>query len=242
MKKGDLEVQVTPEDAGAVKVREEMPAGSVLAGGGLPRSHVLGYITGGVTPTRVRRVAGFCLMVMGAIHFVLGIGMGMLIGYEVWREISWRPISPDEILRALEYQFRWEMGPLPFLFLAIGFLAGPILLVLAWPVRRGHSIGSQLAMIVVAAELALAGLATAICGGAALVWGIDFTGRPEREKLWWLLVVPVGILVVLLLKDLCGYLKWISRNPITEKPAVAFMGKAKGAGGAAEELRKEVMR
>jgi hypothetical protein len=89
----------------------------------------------------------------------------------------------------------------------------------AWACRTACAAIVPLMMAGVAATAAAAG------------WGIIFGLRPvDPEALAWILTMPPGLFLVLLMKDLCAYLLWFARNPLTEKPGVYFVsGKAKAA-------------
>src|SRR5205085_5862714 len=47
--------------------------------------------------------------------------------------------------------------------------------------------------------------------------------HPNPLALAWLILLPAGAALCLLLKDLCALLQWIIRHPAAEKPRLAFL-------------------
>ncbi len=102
---------------------------------------------------------------------------------------------------------------------------GLVLVILARRVYLGRRGASRMSLAMVVPMMAAVAVVSATLACYALVYGL---GRgAERAALWWLLAIPPGVLVILILKDLVAYLLWISRVPMADKPKVAFMPRKK---------------
>jgi hypothetical protein len=199
----------------------------------LPKAPVLGYLSNISTPTRVRVVAARVVLAFAILNLALA---ALALGFELWN--IWQfahnlaaggwmggrivpPHSPalDDYLLAL----RIVLDVRTLLCLSLFPAPGIALLFLAGPIRRGRKAAGILALVYFLPLMLLLTLATALYGAAILVAALGFGSRPAPAMYVWLLLLPVGIVFVLLLSDLCGFLSWIARNPMVDKPPVAFL-------------------
>ena len=207
--------------------------------GALPRAPVLAYLANVSTPTRARTVAALGTLVVAAGNLMLGLGIVVLTVWQVYR-LTWRwrvaPTWTDywEEAQRLDSWFFYRSVPWGLIdmvlstgittrivLLAVLWIPALVLVILARDVYFGRRAASSVSLVMVMPVILVVALLTAIAGGGALVYG--FGRVPERAALWLLLVVPPGALLVLVLMDLCSYLRWIARAPLAEKPPVAFL-------------------
>ncbi len=191
----------------------------------LPRATVLSYLTPSsrLTPTRIRRVASWSTIGMGILH-LLGAGLGGWVAYseiEYWfRSFTWSSVVA-----------KWGYNPELCYFLAIViagsfylFVGGLMLFWLAHFVRRGRAGACMVATFFVGVMALLLLIASGMMGSKALLGPIWPTERsPDWTTLAWMPVALVLGLLVLIAKDLIGYLLWIRRNPLAEKAPVKFL-------------------
>jgi hypothetical protein len=205
----------------------------------LPRSLVLNYITRGVTAPRVCTVAFWTQFLMGALWLLSGAGLLAYIAFSspsvdsIWESILYvlggsSPglYSPygsrlDVLLELLEY-FLLDGPGFPascFLVLGVSYLI-PVL-----PLRRAKRWAAFLSLIAVAFGL-LALMMTSVSFASAAIMAVIPVGGPTRDPpshLLFFLPFVLALLLVLINVDLFGYLRWIFRNPIAEKPLKKFI-------------------
>ena len=102
-------------------------------------------------------------------------------------------------------------------------LAALLLGLVAAPVRRGRRVPALLALLYLVPLTILITLVIASGCAAILVFGLGIAGKPESGFLPWLLLLPLPIFIILLLKDLCSFLKWIAGQPAADKPPTPFL-------------------
>jgi len=211
--------------------------GEGFSGESLPRAPVLGYLSNISTPTRVRIVTARVVLVFASINLFVAAWATARGSWDIWQlahanaamRVRWAflpgPATPtiDEYIEAV----RENIGSV-FLF---GFCVTPgcMLLFLAGPIRRGRLIPSILAIAYFVPLAFLTALATAFATAMEFVMAVGL-GRPEPVKYLWLWILPVGAVIVLLLKDVCGFLWWIARNPMIDKPPETFLPRKMNAG------------
>jgi hypothetical protein len=202
------------------------------AGVTLPRAPVLGYLTNISTPTRVRIVAARVVLVLAVLNLALAALTLVMTGWDCWqiahdraalRGVWGGPALPPTLD---DYRYALWHGPGIVAFVCFVFFMAPgiVLLFLSGPIRRGHKIPSILAVLYFVPLMLLSVLAAALFASEILVEVLGIAGRPHPAMCFWLVVLPVAVLVVLLLNDLCRFLIWIARNPMIDKPRVAFLG------------------
>ena len=79
-------------------------------------------------------------------------------------------------------------------------------------------------MLALAGTMLLVGLAGAYVGAVAFDRGLG-TWKLQGEPVYflWLLGSVVAVLLIAILNDIFGYVRWILKNPGQEKPPVAFL-------------------
>jgi len=115
--------------------------------------------------------------------------------------------------------------------LAVFFVQGGItLLICAGPVRKGSRFACRWCVAMIAPVMCLMLFVGAILGAVALLSGLGLFTRHKGEPIYllWLFATAVLGIVGLMLWDVIGYLRCIARNPLTEKPPVAFLPKSSG--------------
>jgi hypothetical protein len=198
----------------------------------LPKAPVLGYFSSISSPTRVRVIAAGALFWLAVVHLDLAGLVFLIASWDIWqhaREYSfgrfgfafYTPLIPS--LENFRDALQYDTGYLePFYF--VPALAPALLLFLvAAPVRRGRRIPTFLARLYLVPLTILITILTAIGTGAVLVFALGIPTRPEPGFLPWLLLLPLPVLFILLLNDLCSFLNWIARQPTAEKPPVSFL-------------------
>ena len=209
-----------------------------VAGSDLPRAPVLSYITGAVgTPTRVRRVAARATLMVGIVLLGMVLAWGCVEAVRVYElarlEAKFRPMRmlafghPLAGGPALPASPTWDdygyavrivlVNGVTVFWGLVALLPGLLLTTMSPGVRRGRAGPCVVSALCLLPYFAILALLTVLLPTAALM---------PREA-WYLrllvLAVPVGVLMILLLKDLCGFLFWIARHPITEKPRLDFV-------------------
>ena len=197
----------------------------------MPKAPILGYVSNVTTPTRVRIVAargvfwiGVLLGAMSVVLFFLlagrfvehELGSGPLFSYPLQEWIDGLKNSPGYLI-------------LVFLILFGVFTPALILMGFAAPIRRGRAAPSVIAMIPLVGIILFVMVATALFLGSKV---LDIFDRkdPDYGAAFSFVLLPIPVLIVLVLKDLCEFLLWIARNPIAEKPAVAFLPEKRRGG------------
>ncbi len=209
----------------------------------LPHAPILSYLTQTKTLSRARRVTAVATSILGLLGTAIGAWIlvsNALTVYGLAKHFAaGAPISRIDIGDAIDdlreqWQFAFPVGIRVFgtleariTYVVLFGFPGMSLLLLVPLVWRGRAWACRMACVMVVPLMIVAVTATA----GAVGWGLMFGLRPvEFNALVWLLTMPLGLFLVLLMKDLCAYLLWIARNPLTEKPGVHFVsGKAKAA-------------
>jgi hypothetical protein len=214
----------------------------------LPQARILGYIGHVTTPTRVRTIAARLVSCLGWLHLLFAAWMLTLIViyvttrapmYTAWRGHFWvrRPLPVPAPIAApvappvpgfTDYRSAFfdalRITPERFVGLLLTFPAGLLLVLLAGTVRKGQRLGSILCIGGLVPLIAFLALVAAALGGQAVIYTFGIF-RAERSLVAvpWLLATAFCCLLLLLLIDLCGYLRWIARHPTAEKPPVPFL-------------------
>ncbi len=191
----------------------------------LPSAHVLSYLTNLNTPTRVRLVAARCTLLIGLLVFLLNMPLLLWAAYDLWRQYrsvrAWfGPLSWSDC-----YEF-FDTELLTLLFLAAFSGIALALALLSLPIRRAHRPACLAAILLLLPVVLVVLGATGSVASLGLFVGLDIGAvhpAPRYEFLLLELFVPIGILLTLLLKDLCGFLRWIAAHPIAEKPPEPFL-------------------
>lgn len=208
-----------------------MPEEQEVTSTELPRAPVLSYITrAATTPTRVRLVAAWGVLVVALVYGALMLACAYLIYQDLRNYLGWRWTTLQVIFECWQYSGTLQVETV---FSGISLVMGCVLVILAGAVRRGRRLPSLAAAWCMFPLMLLIAAVVIVRGGMAIIEGAGLVGRAEPWAFWWLLIVPPGVLGILLLKDLCAYLFWIARNPISEKLPVDFLpGKGSRAGSA----------
>ena len=208
----------------------------------LPKAHVLNYVARVSTPTRVRRIAATCSVALAVVYFALAVTLGGWL-FTVIRNlmmarrffppfIRGRGFLPPPSPSFWDYvnvtRLEFEEYPLPFLALAGCVLLGATAAAFAGSVKGGKRTASYCVLATVVPLMIFAAVVTATYIAAAAVDVFNLSPPRKLESAWYFLVVPIGALVILLMVDLCSFLWWIARNPITDKPAGALPFSKKG--------------
>jgi len=207
-------------------------AGDAAAGEALPSTVVLSYVANMSTPTRVRVVAARALMVWGGVNVLLGTWALAVVGTDVYRtakdlargRLGWLrmggrrkaiPVSVNvhDVLQAVGQEIRYLItGGLIHLWFSRG-------------VRRGRRAATLLSIAALGPQIAVIVLLTAlaICGIVLEGLGFGF-GRSARPMLlMWVTMLPVPVVGILVLHDVLKFLRWIRRNPMTERTGEPFI-------------------
>jgi hypothetical protein len=210
----------------------------------LPRAPVLSYLVGLTSPTRVRKIAAVGCLLVGLTS--LGLLL-LLVGLTLWQAYQeatrWgAPLTARDFLEALsnlpQYYFGYADSPAMLfnvcakcpLYLR-GFIACLLLcvalglLVFSRGVHRGRAAPCRLSAALLLPFGALMLPIILLPAGLGLVFGLGT--HPQPASLLLVLILPPGILLLLLLKDLFAYLMWIARVPAAEKPKVPFLPAAR---------------
>ena len=194
-----------------------------VEGEGVPRTHVLGYLTNSaMTATRVRMVTATAMRWI-AIPFLIAAVLGLCAfisrALEIWTMFShygyWysRYFLEDEVEREFGWHFLMLMGP-----------SAVALLACADSVRKGRTAACRLGFVMLLPLVFAAMVAGAETGMWALYMGAGFYRSAANPiYLWWFVGTVTATFVALLLWDVGTYLRWIARNPLAEKPPVPFL-------------------
>jgi len=218
----------------------------------LPGGRLLNYVGSVNTPTRARRVASTAVMVVGVIQLIIAV---VLVGFFVARVIdrarsyaTWARSAhvvglhgglvvtpgspmPEDYLKSTQREL--EMIP-PELVLGLpAAFFGLLLLLFHRAVNRGQKVPCYLCLASVIPLMCAMAISSAGFGALGLMFGVGlFREPPSWRAVPCLAGIVVCGLIVLLMKDLCGFLRWIAKQPSAEKPAVPFLAvKAPGVGG-----------
>jgi hypothetical protein len=189
----------------------------------LPRSHVLSYVAAADSPTRVRQLAARAVLVLAVVHWIAAVVFLVILALDVLRiftgysslPLPFRPPVSEMVREAL------EQSTASIVFVVFFVTFGVVYFACARPIRRGRKAACRLAILAVVPLIL-----------ACLMAAVGFIGLPifallERDMppLLLLLLVPgaIFVLIVMLLGDLCGFLSWIAKNPITDKPPIPFI-------------------
>ena len=212
-----------------------------ISGESLPRAPVLAYLSNISTPTRVRIVVARVVLVFAILNLLVAALTLALAVWDVWkiahelaagRVFWWGPGRPPPGLALgpgsptlSDYLEALRIGPgiTALVYLSLFLTPGTAFLFLSGLIRRGGKIASILALFYFVPLMVLSLLATPMFASAILVDALGLAGRPHPIMYLWLLVIPAGVFIVLLLQDLCGFLRWIARNPMVDKPPVPFL-------------------
>jgi hypothetical protein len=198
----------------------------------LPKALVLSYVASTESPTRVRQLTARTLRIIGGLMLLTATLLFCVLTHSFWQmyreyvavSVRWRALGLGPyIFRDAAYN--WGTDTFPALIaLAATICLGVTQTAVAGPVFRARKAGCVVAFLSLVPPMLAIGFTTACAAGLALVVGAGVGATRARPlNLLWLLTMPIGILLVLLLKDLMGYLRWIARNPITEKLPVRFL-------------------
>jgi hypothetical protein len=188
-----------------------------------PKAPILSYLSNISTPTRVRRLAAIGLAASSLFYWAGGGLLCWLLGTLVWGDaeyLAWSrgagtPTLPDFIGAGKEH--------LLLTALAGVVLAGALLeVLLAKPVHRGSRTASIMGLAMLLPVFPVVILLAAAMTSFALQILLD----PRRESFrpcLWLLALPAGVLLILLMKDLGACLLWIAHHPQADKPPVPFL-------------------
>ena len=208
----------------------------------LPRTHVLSYVSSISSPTRVRIVAARVTRLAGFLNAALGVLLAASIGWDTYRRAemlagAWigppgpifpphpvvRGMSVSVVLEALAFTVRHE--PFMVFCLVVAASSAVFLWLMAAPIKRGASAASRATQAYFGAWIIPAFLATVSLGVYAFARAgiVVHEQHPNRWALWWLFMLPVGSVAILILRDICVLLVWITRNPGAEKPRVPFL-------------------
>jgi len=114
---------------------------------------------------------------------------------------------------------------IPVFLLLMLLIHAIVLFIFFRAVHRGNVLVCRAACVLVALWVVPLGLFTAFSGivGIYPIYARMTDSDQSLAPAMMLLLVPLGILLLVLLKDLCTFLNWISRMPSLEKPPESFM-------------------
>jgi hypothetical protein len=197
----------------------------------LPRANVLNYITTADSPTRVRQIASWAVLLLAIAYLALAMWSGYC-GYKLaeyysmyYRVITgpsypgWRWLLSDPWMRSWVLSLiRWP------LLLLLSVVCAAVLFICAVPVRRGRRRFCYLAAVALLPLMLVVLGFSAWLGGWALLDGTFLGGKHLNVRtLYWLIPSALLAVVAALIYDVMKYLRWIARNPITEKPKGSFL-------------------
>jgi hypothetical protein len=189
----------------------------------LPRAHVLSYVATADSPTRVRQLAARGVLALAILHAMGAVFFLAVTAFDVVRivkfyygiPLAFRPPTSEMVSEALKQSVAGIAFTVSFITLAVVCFA------CVRPIRRARKAACWIAILaIVPPILACFMLAAGLIGGPIFMM---FDG--ERNPLLLLLLIPgaTAVLIILLLWDLCAFLSWIAKNPVTEKPPVPFI-------------------
>jgi len=207
----------------------------------LPGGRLLNYVGSVNTPTRAKRVAGTATLAVGIAYLAAAVLMLGAFGWEVrrlavdvarWAGIIWHgdagvgPPAPSPDFGNYVEGFNAALRHEPEMFVlgVVGGFCGLLLVVFCRAVKRGQRVPAYISIASLFPLMLMAGSASAGFGAGFLMFALGLFHEPRS---WWALPCFLGLaacgLIVLLLKDLCGFLRWIGKQPSAEKPAAAFL-------------------
>jgi hypothetical protein len=190
----------------------------------IPPTTVLGYLTRGGEPTRVRSIAAKTMVLVGMLDFLLAISLialGLTDNLSRYGNFRYY-IEAGNYLAALRNFISDESQFV--IASAILLTYGVMSLVLAGPVKRGRRSSSLVTWWSLAPLAPLVLLSAGAAATGVVIYTVGFFGRPDLPLSALLAVcTAVAALYVLLLKDLMAYLRWIAINPATEKQPQRFL-------------------
>jgi len=167
----------------------------------LPKTHVLNYVARVSTPTRVRKIAATCSVVIAVVYFALAVTLGewlftvtgkLVIARRVFRPFGRGrgrlPPPPTSLWDYVDVvRLEFKENPLLFLALAGCLLLGGLAIVLARPVKRGMRTASYFVLASAAPLMILIAIVTAAFTAAGVV---DVFGLAPPAKIGIRLVLP----------------------------------------------------
>jgi len=204
--------------------------GVVAASRALPEARVLNYIGRVTTATRVRKVAGIGVFVMGLGY----CGVGGVCTYPLMKRFTVLLHYGWGVMDALREAVLGSGDALIVLFFAFVFgMIGLVAMLSCLLVVRGNGVACRAHLFAVVLGLLMAIPFAVTCGMYCVDYGVP-VWHMQRD-------VPLAELtfggflgacpVILLLKDLGVYLIWIARAPAAERASVPFLPlKAAGVG------------
>jgi len=199
----------------------------------LPRGRVLSYVTNVSTPTRVRLEAAWWVFMLGVLYMNLFALLFVYLVYDALSELVIWPyfflpisfegwVDVSDIVRAVEQCLTDE--PWLGVMLILSCVQWLPYMLLAQAIKRGSRVASRMAGVAVSVHLVCVVLAMTLAAALIVVDATGFVSGPhDYSELWWLLAAAPVLVVIMLLKDVVGFLFWIARNPIAEKQPVAFL-------------------
>lgn len=211
----------------------------------LPRAPVLAYLTQTTTAARARQVAASATLVFGLIALSLALWLLIDNGIQLYRRaidfagVRGTPLQLRDLRAAVLYlrgawTREWQFGLQMLKFvgapesracyvLLLG-ISGGMLVGLSRAVWRGSANACRWAVGLIVPLMLLAAAVTILTTALALVLGVSALGGfAEPGALKWILIFPPGLLILMLMKDLCAYLLWFARHPFIDKPTLRFL-------------------
>jgi hypothetical protein len=209
---------------------DQMPVMPALGTPAVPHGAILSYVTNVSTPTRVRLVASRAVLFAGVVEALAALFLLLGLALIVWDRYNalrrwpiWMGAGPTFNLRiAIEESIRYYF--LFYLLLAVSATTASLHLFFTRAVRRGGakaSILSAIALVPLMGVLFFTALSL-WCAAMLVGFGLFRTERSPIALLWFALGM-VAVVQVLALKDVMTFLRWIAKNPQTERPTVAIL-------------------
>jgi hypothetical protein len=193
----------------------------------LPKAPILSYFTNTSSPTRVRILAARAVFWIALLNWVLATVILVQSILDIWgtaRDFAGGPsVSFQDVLDALRYSLFYDNGFLEFSGLVLALAPALLLSIVSGPVRRGGRVAALLAFFYLMPLTVLITVTTASYGSLLLVMSLGIAGKAYPSYLVGFLLLPLPTLAILLLKDLCSFLRWIARQPAAEKPPPPFL-------------------
>jgi hypothetical protein len=193
----------------------------------LPKAPILSYLSNISTPTRVRLIAARGILVLAVLCLLLFAFVFIWNASHLHAEVRWFAYDRSRSPTLQDYvNVCWNIRRFFTIFLfdvILVFTPGVILAILPRPVRAGRKVPCILAMTVVIPLVVVFALATLYIFCKTFVDIFNAVPRPDYSYAPWFLTAPIGVLGIVLLKDLCVILHWIARNPTVEKTPTPFL-------------------
>jgi hypothetical protein len=210
----------------------------------LPHARVLGYVGHVSTPTRVKIISARVLQILGWLQILLALALVVPMAMTLHQRASdfarWRaghfgplvvagaPAVPPPAPTFVDYRRAsleaLSNSPGRAFVLLVFFPDGLFLVLMAGTVRKGQRLGSQLCFVALCPLIGTISVLGALAGCFTLMYAFGLFREPP--SLWAvpaLLIFLLLGLALLLLVDLVGYLRWIARHPLAEKPPMPFL-------------------